>query len=207
MSAAPRARRQARRHRPRRPPRRHGRRARARRRRRAHPAGPLHRRVPARPRVSGRGDLAALLLGEDIGVTSIQPLYARLFAKAVTLTPHTDLVAVEGSTVVVANTYTGRGTSGRHTPWSSRWAAARPTRCTGRSVGGSGASTRSAIASPREASTTRSSRAPAWPARSSGAPPEPILLAAPRRVRSRPKKVFHWRPKSHSMPPGTRHWR
>jgi NADPH-dependent 2,4-dienoyl-CoA reductase/sulfur reductase-like enzyme len=46
--------------------------------------------------------------GQDIGVTSIQPLYARLFAKAVTLTPNTDLVAVEGSTVVVANTYTGQ---------------------------------------------------------------------------------------------------
>jgi mycofactocin system FadH/OYE family oxidoreductase 2 len=46
--------------------------------------------------------------GQDIGVTSIQPLYARLFAKAVTLTPHTDLVAVEGSTVVVANAYTGQ---------------------------------------------------------------------------------------------------
>ena len=46
--------------------------------------------------------------GQDIGVTSIQPLYARLFAKAVTLTPHTALVAVEGSTVVVANAYTGQ---------------------------------------------------------------------------------------------------
>ena len=46
--------------------------------------------------------------GQDIGVTSIQPLYARLFAKAVTLTPNTDLVAVEGSTVVVANAYTGQ---------------------------------------------------------------------------------------------------
>ncbi len=46
--------------------------------------------------------------GQDIGVTSIQPLYARLFAKAVTLTPHTDLVAVEGSTVVVANAFSGQ---------------------------------------------------------------------------------------------------
>jgi mycofactocin system FadH/OYE family oxidoreductase 2 len=44
--------------------------------------------------------------GQDVGVTSIAPLYARLFAKDVTLTPHTDLVAVEGSTVVVANVYT-----------------------------------------------------------------------------------------------------
>ena len=41
--------------------------------------------------------------GQDIGVTSIQPLYARLFAKAVTLTPNTDLVVVERSTVVDAN--------------------------------------------------------------------------------------------------------
>jgi mycofactocin system FadH/OYE family oxidoreductase 2 len=45
--------------------------------------------------------------GQDVGVTSILPLYSRLFAKGVTLTPHTDLVAVEGSTVVVANAYTG----------------------------------------------------------------------------------------------------
>jgi pyruvate/2-oxoglutarate dehydrogenase complex dihydrolipoamide dehydrogenase (E3) component len=44
--------------------------------------------------------------GQDVGVTSIAPLYSRLFAKGVTLTPHTDLVAVEGSTVVVANVYT-----------------------------------------------------------------------------------------------------
>jgi len=44
--------------------------------------------------------------GQDVGVTSIAPLYARLFAKNVTLTPHTDLVAVEGSAVVVANAYT-----------------------------------------------------------------------------------------------------
>ena len=44
--------------------------------------------------------------GQDVGVTSIAPLYTRLFAKGVTLTPHTDLVAVEGSAVVVANVYT-----------------------------------------------------------------------------------------------------
>ncbi|HKX06389.1 MAG TPA: FAD-dependent oxidoreductase, partial [Methylomirabilota bacterium] len=44
--------------------------------------------------------------GQDVGVTSIAPLYSRLFAKGVALTPHTDLVAVEGSTVVVANVYT-----------------------------------------------------------------------------------------------------
>lgn len=45
--------------------------------------------------------------GQDVGVTSIVPLYTRLFARDVTLTPHTDLIAVEGSAVVVANTYTG----------------------------------------------------------------------------------------------------
>jgi mycofactocin system FadH/OYE family oxidoreductase 2 len=45
--------------------------------------------------------------GQDVGVTSILPLYTRLFAKGVTLTPHTDLVAVEGSAVIVANVYTG----------------------------------------------------------------------------------------------------
>src|SRR5262245_15613956 len=45
--------------------------------------------------------------GQDVGVTSIAPLYRRLFAKGVTLTPHADLIAVEGSTVVVANAYTG----------------------------------------------------------------------------------------------------
>ena len=44
--------------------------------------------------------------GQDVGITSIAPLYSRLFAKGVTLTPHTDLVAVEGSAVVVANVYT-----------------------------------------------------------------------------------------------------
>jgi len=45
--------------------------------------------------------------GQDVGITSILPLYSRLFAKGITLTPHTDLVAIEGSTVVVANAYTG----------------------------------------------------------------------------------------------------
>lgn len=46
--------------------------------------------------------------GQDVGVTSIVPLYSRLFAHGVTLTPHTDLVAVEGSTVLVANVYSGQ---------------------------------------------------------------------------------------------------
>jgi hypothetical protein len=45
--------------------------------------------------------------GQDIGITSIVPLYTRLFAKGVVFSPHTDLVAVEGSTLVVANVYTG----------------------------------------------------------------------------------------------------
>jgi mycofactocin system FadH/OYE family oxidoreductase 2 len=45
--------------------------------------------------------------GQDIGVTSLVPLYSRLFARGVVLTPHTDLLAVEGSTVVVSNVYSG----------------------------------------------------------------------------------------------------
>ena len=45
--------------------------------------------------------------GQDVGITSIVPLYSRLFAGGAVLTPHTELVAVEGSTVVVANAYTG----------------------------------------------------------------------------------------------------
>jgi N,N-dimethylglycine/sarcosine dehydrogenase len=45
--------------------------------------------------------------GQDVGITSILPLYSRLFAMGITLTPHTDLAAVEGSSVVVANAYTG----------------------------------------------------------------------------------------------------
>jgi len=46
-------------------------------------------------------------VGQDVGVTSIAPLYARLYTKGVTLTPGTELRAVEGSTVVVANVYSG----------------------------------------------------------------------------------------------------
>jgi dimethylglycine catabolism A len=45
--------------------------------------------------------------GQDTGITSLVPLYARLFTKGVTLTPHTALRAIEGSTVVVANVYSG----------------------------------------------------------------------------------------------------
>jgi NADH:flavin oxidoreductases, Old Yellow Enzyme family len=44
--------------------------------------------------------------GQDVGTTSIAPLYTRLFAKGATFTPHTELVAVEGSAVVVANALT-----------------------------------------------------------------------------------------------------
>jgi thioredoxin reductase len=46
-------------------------------------------------------------VGQDIGVTSIAPLYARLYAKGVVLTPCTELRAVEGSTVIVANVFSG----------------------------------------------------------------------------------------------------
>ncbi len=46
-------------------------------------------------------------VGQDIGVTSIAPLYARLYTKGVVLTPCSELRAVEGSTVVVRNVYSG----------------------------------------------------------------------------------------------------
>ena len=46
-------------------------------------------------------------VGQDIGVTSIAPLYTRLFTKGVVFTSCTELRAVEGSTVVVANVYSG----------------------------------------------------------------------------------------------------
>ena len=46
-------------------------------------------------------------VGQDIGITSIAPLYARLYTRGVVLTPGTELRAVEGSTVVVANVYSG----------------------------------------------------------------------------------------------------
>jgi N,N-dimethylglycine/sarcosine dehydrogenase len=44
-------------------------------------------------------------VGQDIGITSIAPLYTRLFTKGAVLTPHTELRAIEGSTVVVTNVY------------------------------------------------------------------------------------------------------
>jgi mycofactocin system FadH/OYE family oxidoreductase 2 len=46
-------------------------------------------------------------VGQDVGITSIAPLYARLYGKGVTLTPGTELRAVEGSAVLVANVYSG----------------------------------------------------------------------------------------------------
>jgi len=46
-------------------------------------------------------------VGQDIGVTSIAPLYQRLFTRGAVLTPGTELRAVEGSAVLVANVYSG----------------------------------------------------------------------------------------------------
>jgi len=46
-------------------------------------------------------------VGQDIGVTSIAPLYKRLFTAGVVLSPGTELRAVEGSAVIVANVYSG----------------------------------------------------------------------------------------------------
>jgi dimethylglycine catabolism A len=46
-------------------------------------------------------------VGQDVGVTSIAPLYRRLFTAGVVMTPGTELRAVEGSTVIVANVYSG----------------------------------------------------------------------------------------------------
>ena len=46
-------------------------------------------------------------VGQDIGVTSIAPLYKRLFTRGAVLTPGTELRAVEGSAVLVANVYSG----------------------------------------------------------------------------------------------------
>lgn len=43
--------------------------------------------------------------GQDIGITTIIPLYERLFSLGVIFTPHTEVGAIEGSTVVVENAY------------------------------------------------------------------------------------------------------
>src|SRR5207247_9356622 len=45
--------------------------------------------------------------GQVAGITSYSPHYALLCTKGVILIPHTELRAIEGSTVVVANVYTG----------------------------------------------------------------------------------------------------
>ena len=105
----PGARRQARRHRPRRAPRPgRGRGARGRRGRRPHPAGALDRRLPARAaggasRWSRGSSTRARTSGSPRSCRSTRACSRR----ACVFTPHTDLVAVEGSTVVVANVYTG----------------------------------------------------------------------------------------------------
>ena len=46
-------------------------------------------------------------VGQDIGITSVVPLYTRLHARGVVLTPGSELRAIEGSTVVVGNVYSG----------------------------------------------------------------------------------------------------
>jgi thioredoxin reductase len=46
-------------------------------------------------------------VGQDIGATSIAPLYARLHGKGVVLTPGTELTAIEGSTVILRNVFSG----------------------------------------------------------------------------------------------------
>src|SRR5690242_8244889 len=75
--------------------------------RRPYPAGALDRRAAPRAGLARRGGLAALLRGAGHRVTSIAPLYKRLFTRGVVLTPGTELRAVEGSAVVVANGYSG----------------------------------------------------------------------------------------------------
>jgi len=44
-------------------------------------------------------------VGQDIGITSVVPLYTRLHARGVVLTPGWELRAIEGSAVVVGNVY------------------------------------------------------------------------------------------------------
>lgn len=43
--------------------------------------------------------------GQDIGITTIVPLYERLFSLGVIFTPHTEVKAIEGSMVFVENAY------------------------------------------------------------------------------------------------------
>ena len=87
---------------------RRGRGARGRGGRRPHPAGALYRRPPPRARPPRRGGLPPLRPGTGRrDHVDRAALHAALLAQGVVFTPHTDLVAVEGSTVVVANVYTG----------------------------------------------------------------------------------------------------
>jgi dimethylglycine catabolism A len=46
-------------------------------------------------------------VGQDVGITSVAPLYTRLYSKGVVLTPCTELRAIEGTTVIVANVFSG----------------------------------------------------------------------------------------------------
>jgi pyruvate/2-oxoglutarate dehydrogenase complex dihydrolipoamide dehydrogenase (E3) component len=46
-------------------------------------------------------------VGQDVGVTSISPLYTRLYTKGAVLTPCHELRAVEGSAVIVRNVFSG----------------------------------------------------------------------------------------------------
>lgn len=48
-----------------------------------------------------------LYVGQDTGMTSLVLLYGRLFAKGVVMMPHSDLRAIEGSTVIVTNVHSG----------------------------------------------------------------------------------------------------
>src|SRR5262245_13366948 len=61
------------------------------------------------PRQARRSDLAALLRGPGHRAHLHRALYTRLHAKGIVLTPGTDLRAVEGSTVIVANVCSGAG--------------------------------------------------------------------------------------------------
>jgi hypothetical protein len=60
-------------------------------------------------------------VGQDIGVTSIAPLYARLYTKGIVLTPCSELRAVEGSTVVVRNVSSESPSRSRHARRYRRW--------------------------------------------------------------------------------------
>src|SRR5215813_12302025 len=46
-------------------------------------------------------------VGQDIGITSIAPLYTRLYRRGAVFTPCSELSAVEGSTVIVRNVFSG----------------------------------------------------------------------------------------------------